>query len=172
MCYYIGVDCGANGAISIVPPDLKVVIHDMPLLPKSDKFNIHDREALAAIFIPMSQVQAIAVVEEVHFTSQDDAHRKSAEQLVRTHESVITLLSVLQIPYLSLLPVQWRKAIGFKCGSDKEMARMLAHKLYPQCRKVLIKSKHGRSDSLLMAHASRILHQQTLAKDSGCDNAA
>ena len=125
---YVGIDPGISGAIAFIRGD-SVYIHDIPLLPKSGKWNMHDASKMHGLLVDMKD--AIALIEHVRFDSRDGNHKGSAEVLVRSHEAWVTILKVLGIPTLDLEVPVWRKAAGCRGLTDEVSIVSKALQLYP-----------------------------------------
>lgn len=179
---YVGMDPGSDGAIAIINK-AKILIYDIPALPekrvvkvsgKKKYFREPDRKEIIKILKPYSG-KAKACIELVHFDSRDDDHKVSAEILIRSQEIVATAMECLNIPYVELLPIHWRKAAGCSGLTDPSEIVRYALTLYPEQRKVLKRQSSrakagfvyydGRAESLLMAHASKVLFGQKFIKE-------
>jgi crossover junction endodeoxyribonuclease RuvC len=60
----------------------------------------------------------------------------------------IGLLAALQMPYTTIRPIIWKKALGL--GKDKEQARLRAMQLFPGAD-LRRKKDHGKAEALLLA---------------------
>jgi hypothetical protein len=165
---YVGIDSGISGAVAIIRPK-KIEIYDCPVLPKEGKWSRHNRKAMHEI-LKSIKGEAQAVIEHVRFDSRDDLHKISTEIMVRTHESWLTALMIAGIPTLDLEVPIWRKAAGCSGLTDPSEIVRYALMLYPDQRKVLKRQSSrakagfvyydGRAESLLLAHASKVLWSQ------------
>lgn len=167
----IGVDPGVSGSLVALMPDGEVLWWDCPSdKPEGQKFRQHNRKQMNQIILSLSKKdRIIAVVEEVHFDTRDDAHRKSAETLIRTAECWLTLLESQNAEVYELLPVEWRSKLGLEKGLDKSGYVEAAIKMYPQCRSWIryqwrnkMTEKDGRAEALLMAHLALQISEEGL----------
>lgn len=61
------------------------------------------------------------------------------------------ILAALRIPYQTIRPGEWKKALGFPAGSDKEASRQMALRLYPDAVAMLKLKKHeARAEAILI----------------------
>lgn len=171
----IGIDPGVSGAIVIFSFDdfgdrnELIEIYDMPLLPKpvDEKYNKHDPRFIYQVLEQYKSDRIIAVIEKVGFDWRDDGSKKSAEVLIRSHESVLTILAVLGIETHNLHPHQWRKLAGCSGLTDDKLIVDRALQLFPDARSQLKRRstrakagyvyEHDRAEALLMAHAGRVI---------------
>lgn len=157
---FIGIDPGISGAIAIVnrlgvtPRDWAVEVHDWS----------NDTQSLFDLLPEVGTV----FIETVHFDRRDGDHKRSAEVLIRSHQTWKTLLDLKPgLEVLDLYPIQWRKLAGFKGGADKEQALEYALSLFPEARSSLFyksrngrwKRNHNRAEALLMAYAASLVQE-------------
>jgi hypothetical protein len=172
---FIGIDPGVSGAIAIVT-DLGQRVFDIPLLPKTGKFNRHDSAQMWNIIYPLIGSNAIATIEHVRFDSRDNSHKGSAETLVRTHESWVSLLAIAGIETHDLEVIHWRKASGCPGLTDDALIVAEAIKRYPslssQLKRRSTRAKagyvyeHNRAEALLIADAGKAIALGALQKCS------
>ncbi len=66
------------------------------------------------------------------------------------------ILSALQIPYETVEPARWKKAVGLAVRADKGESRLMAARLFPQLTSSLLRAKDdGRAEALLIAEFRR-----------------
>ena len=165
--HFIGFDPGTvSGSIAVIAPDDSIRLFKMPLLPKVGTYNRHDPTALHSLLLPYTG--AIVVVESVCFGGRDDQHKTSAEMLIRSHESFLTICAVLGIQVRNMETPAWRKMAGsYLLGTDEQAICEYAANLFPSVKNELIVKKkrgegyiynHNFSESLLMAYCARLIH--------------
>lgn len=173
---YAGYDPGsASGILAFLMPDGVVHLHDVPTLPEKrqvGRYSFYQHDAIALNKIISQRIgrrKAIALVELVHIDGRDTSKMASAEQLIRSHESVQTLLLVHGAGVINAVPAQWRSVLGI-VGSDEEQAIALAIKLYPSVKdQIFYKSRngkyarnHNRAEAVLMMHAAKLLTEKSM----------
>jgi len=150
--YYVGIDVGFKGAISIIH-DNNVVIHDMP---EKECFN-----EIANVLIAIPNDECIVGLERQHaFPAQGVVGIFS---LGWQYGYLCALLDYLKMPYIEINPPAWYKYYGLKGKKDKTAKKRLyatARKLYPNTELTgkLGAIKDGRVDSILIANYVKLKH--------------
>jgi len=62
------------------------------------------------------------------------------------------LVAALAVPMHLIAPTVWKRGVGLPVGADKEAARALALRLYPQIHGLERKKDAGRAEALLIGH--------------------
>jgi len=66
------------------------------------------------------------------------------------------VLAALQVPLYAVAPGTWKR--HFKLAADKEQARAMAQRIYPQVANIHLKKHHGRAEAILLATYWRALN--------------
>src|SRR5262249_12814043 len=146
----IGIDPGLAGALALLTDNgALVALHDTPVLTLSSSRGTkreYDVPGLVTLLAPYAGFQAHVMLE---------ASQAMPGQGVRSmwvtgygYGIWIGLLAALQMPYTTVRPVAWKKALGL--GKDKEQARLRAMQLFPTAD-LRHKKDHGRAEALLLA---------------------
>ena len=143
----LGVDVGLQGAIAILNDDLSLEdVFDMPIMPLKKGKNQVNASALATI-LRIDKQPAIAYVEAV--SAMPNQGVSSMFSFGTSYGIVQGVLAALGIPIVLITPQSWKKKAGL-LGKDKQMARTLAQRLYPNAD-LSRKKDIGRADAILIA---------------------
>lgn len=146
----VGIDPGLSGAIAFVPADWPAWVEDMPVMAHSKSGfvkNAVDCRAIARLLEPFAiNGGARVFMERVNaFPGQGVG---SMFSLGMSFWGVAGVVSALGIPLHLVNPADWKG--HFRLNKDKELARALATRYYPDV--VLTRKKdHGRAEALLIA---------------------
>lgn len=152
MRFYIGIDIGWKGAISIIDREVKsVYIYDMP-----KKENFKD---IADIFITIPGNDCRIGIEKQHpFPKQGVV---SVFTLGWQYGYINSVLDSLNLPYIEITPIEWLKYYGLH---GKKHDRNSLYKLYHTAKKLFPDAelkgkciKDGRVDSVLIANYMRYI---------------
>lgn len=145
---YLGIDPGLSGAIAAITPN-GIEFHDMPVLAIKAKQQL-DYAGLSHILRQYSVSGNVAAAIEF-VSSMPGQGVSSMFKFGQCYGASLGILAALQIPYQSVVPVQWKRTFKL-VGCEKDESRARALELYPQCAGELRHKKHhGRADALLMA---------------------
>ena len=142
----IGIDPGISGAIAVLSDTNELIAtYDMPLLPKSKSKNQVNAAALAKII--SGHLPATAYLEAV--SAMPGQGVTSMFSFGTSYGICQGVLAALNVPMVLVRPQAWKARAGLK-GSEKDMARTLAQRLYLQAD-LSRKKDIGRADSILIA---------------------
>ena len=150
----IGIDPGITGAVAMIG-DAVAVVRDMPIMKRNEKTNQVDPRALFAMLgtIASPDERVHAIIEVVHAMPGQGV--TSMFSLGLTCGIIEGVVSALGIEYELVKPEVWKKALGV--GKDKDLARAMASRLYPQVD-LSLKKHHNRAEALLIARYAREKH--------------
>jgi Holliday junction resolvasome RuvABC endonuclease subunit len=137
----MGVDPGVSGAVAFLfPDDMDLVAIDLPVV--DGQVN---SVALAMAIFGMSPT--MAVVEKVHSMPKQGV--ASTFKFGVAYGTILGIVSALKIPLHLVRPQQWKKEFGL--GPDKEQARAMAIRLWPDEDRFAKKKDHGKAEAALIA---------------------
>ena len=156
-----GIDPGLSGAIATLLDGEPGPMLDMPTVQVGDWREV-DAASLAA-WIRMIRAQHpgatfSACVEKVSARPGDGG--TSAFRFGEGYGQIKAVLSVLSLDYSRAIPAVWKRHMGL-IGTDKDAARLLAIRRFPDAEPMLRRKKdNGRADALLIAlwHENTQLH--------------
>ncbi len=167
--FYIGIDPGTNGAISILNDKLDIVYCDN--LPKSKNRrggNILDLDKFLHIFY-LAKGRIICGLEDVW--SQPVQGVKSAGSFMFAYGCIRTTLCILKIPYIEILPVDWKREYGIKKKKGqtqndmKKVSLELVRQMYPKDKTVFrLVGDHNKAESVLLARF--VWHKYSRSSDA------
>jgi crossover junction endodeoxyribonuclease RuvC len=137
-----GLDPGLSGAIGFLWPASPslVAVENLPLA----------GQAIDAITLGyrLEEMRPIlAVVEQVSALPKQGV--ASTFKFGQAYGAILGVLGALRIPHQLVVPGRWKR--HFRLGPDKEQARALALRTWPDCRDLSRKKDHGRAEALLLA---------------------
>lgn len=149
----IGVDPGTSGAIVVLGDGEPLSIRDMPANDRLDVGREVDPVRLAAELRGVIQqhrgAHVMAVLEEVGGRPGEGS--RSVFRFGEAFGQVKGVLGALGIGWIVVRPQTWKRHYGL-IGTDKDAARLLAHRLWPRHATLLARKRdHGRADALLIA---------------------
>ena len=170
MGIVIGLDPGKSGAIAVLGTGAVPSIYDVNCMEvesastgKTKK--VLDINNIVEILRPYSPVEfpslrggVTAGIEKVHaFHGQGVT---SAFDFGMSYGILLGVLTSLGIPYTTIEPTRWKKAVMDGMGKEKEASVVRAMQLYPEMAYFLsypgragkMVFKHDRADALLIAH--------------------
>lgn len=145
----IGIDPGNTGAVAfLTDSDVFVDVYDMPLKQYGKK-NLTDAQGLTEILSPYQEQGHTAYVERV--ASMPGQGVASMFNFGMGYGVIQGVLAGLKIDCVLVTPQRWKKNAGLvKC--EKDDARILAQRLYPEAEDDLLRKKDiGRADAILIA---------------------
>ena len=151
----ISIDPGLTGAIAVFRENQDAEVHDMPVLKSGTKnqsfIDVHGVFDLippgGAVFIERQQAMPKQGVSSTFKTGYG-------------YGQLIGMLDVMHTRYTIVSPAEWSKLIKrpAKAGKDWNIAE--ARRRFPHLASVLLKSKDGRADALLIGVAMMGLHSE------------
>lgn len=140
----LGIDNGLSGALSFYNEE-ELIIYDMPTF-KIGKRNVIDIQAVKSLIL--SDRPHHCLIEKL--TPMPKIGGLQAFSMGHSEGIFLGMLSALDIPYTTIRPKDWKKAM--QCPKDKDAARMRASQLLPQFSHNWPLKKHdGRAESALIA---------------------
>jgi crossover junction endodeoxyribonuclease RuvC len=143
----IGIDPGLSGAIAFLDDNLELIkVVDMPIMMIRKGKNQVNAAALAGLLKGLP-VSAVAYLEQV--SAMPGQGVSGMFSFGTSYGIVQGVLAALGIPVVLVRPQAWKARAGLK-GSEKDMARTLAIRLYPAAE-LSRKKDIGRADAILIA---------------------
>lgn len=158
---YVGIDPGLHGAVAIIDQDGKIVsVTDTPTTTiKSGKKNKSvyieaEMVRLLSVFAQHSET-AHAGIEKVHAMPGQGV--SSMFQMGYGYGLWIGILAALSIPYTTITPQSWKKAMMDGMGKEKAASCVRAQQLYPEEEFFTPRGRalDGRGDAILIAEYLR-----------------
>lgn len=151
---FIGIDPGLFGAVGVVNTATPGIVKsiDTPIFKTTKGPNQFDLQGMVSILMQEAQADCHALIENVNaFPGQG---MSSGFNFGKGCGMWIGMLAALQIPYSSVSPGKWKKAMGL--NSDKNLARLMAQQLFPKSASLFARKKDdGRAEAVLMAEWGR-----------------
>ena len=146
---FVGIDPGLTGAVAVLFGE-KAEVYDIPTIKKGDgavKYEI-DPAGLGRVlrFGIVNSEKVVAALERVN--SMPGQAASSTFSLGDSFGVCRAVLSLTNLPLMYVTPMAWKKY--FKLTKDKEEARALAIKRYPQVE-LHLKKHIDRAEALLIA---------------------
>lgn len=133
--YFVGIDPGKTGAISIINKDKSLV----------ECYRIPDSEReLVEIFRDLEGKVYLCLLEKV--SSMPGQGVKSMFTFGKGYGFLRACLMAFNIPFDDVLPNTWQKALSCQTKGDKNVSKNKASQLFPK-----IKMTHWKADSLLIS---------------------
>lgn len=148
MTVFIGLDPGKDGAIALVAGDGRLMsITDMPSHPE------YIREVLAQY-----QRDKFVTIEAQQAMPKQGV--TSMFSLGENYGLLVGIVTGLQIPYQTVRPQAWMRALGIPAGADKKKHIDVALGLFPtgDFKGPRGGPKDGRADAALIAEYGRRTH--------------
>jgi crossover junction endodeoxyribonuclease RuvC len=155
---FIGVDPGLSGAVAIINGD-SYFVYDIPTMLKGSgtvKYEINAK-GMADIFRTHVASPPMAAIERVNAMPGQGV--ASVFSLGDSFGSCRAVLACQNIPTLYITPITWKKY--YKLTSDKEEARALAIKLFPNAE-LHLKKHIDRAEALLIANYLKECHDKAV----------
>jgi len=160
MRYFIGIDPGFSGAITVIDEDKRIIYCvDMPIL------KVGKRNELDEIMI--YQILKSYEPDHVYIEKAQSMPGQGISSTGRYMASYGILRGIcvgLGIPYTLVHPRTWKKEMMKDMPKEKEASIMRVNQLYPYFA-LPRKKDHGKSDSILLA-----LHGLSQYKFEGIKN--
>lgn len=160
--YYFGIDPGIKGALALIDSDgFAVLVQPLPTVVRDAKTG--KKRLDAGVFAAMMlDCKSIAEANGATlFGSLELVHAMPGQGVVsmfsmgETFGIIQGCLCALKIPTRLVTPQFWKKKIGLT--KDKEVSRVMAISLFPDCAKDLrYKKDHDKAEALLLATFSRL----------------
>ena len=148
MTRVVGIDPGANGCIALIDTDTnETKVYDFPKLEKE----IDVMELFGGIVKSLGVVD-LCVIESVHALPRQSTVAGFKFGVAVGIARAISGVLCCRTEYVS--PQRWKKYFNINNAEKaqlKEMAVLKARSLFPKLTDVLLKSKDGRSEALLIA---------------------
>jgi crossover junction endodeoxyribonuclease RuvC len=144
---YIGIDPGLSGAIAIISGD-KYEVHDIPIMQKGAGTvkNEINAKGMADILRKHVNYPPTAAIERVNAMPGQGV--SSVFSLGDSFGACRSVIACQGYPYVYITPTEWKK--HYKLTSDKEEARALAIKMFPDAE-LHLKKHIDRAEALLIA---------------------
>ena len=148
--YYIGVDPGLSGAVAIIQASGSYKVLDIPIMSKGsgtvkNEINAGGMKNLLSENLTLF-AKGVAAVERVNAMPGQGV--SSVFSLGDSFGACRSVLACLNIPTFYIMPSEWKKFYGLT--SDKEQARALAIRLFPEAD-LKLKKHIDRAEALLIA---------------------
>jgi len=145
---YIGIDPGLSGAIAFITGTGSYAVFDIPIMAKGTGTvkNEINANGMRQILQKTITLEPVAMLERVNAMPGQGV--SSVFSLGDSFGACRSVLACMDIPTFYVTPTEWKK--HFKLTSDKEEARAMAIKLYPQAE-LHLKKHIDRAEALLIA---------------------
>jgi crossover junction endodeoxyribonuclease RuvC len=154
---HIGIDPGLTGAVAFLSAEgTLLAVHDTPVLTlkvQRGTKQVYDVPGMVNILRPYTNRQVHVLIEESQ--PMPGQGTRSMFTVGLGYGLWIAMLATLQLPYTSVRPALWKRALTL--SKDKEASRLRAMQLYPGAD-LRLKKHHGRAEALLLAHYGMRLH--------------
>lgn len=142
---YLGIDPGHKGAVACITPEGSFVfVQDLPQT---------NEEWLEILKIDYSNPLSYCALENVHaLPNQSTVAGFTFGKNVGKAELLAANMSTAEEPLL-VTPQKWKKYFDLK--RDKRESVELARELFPDAKELLLYSKDGRAEALLIAEYCR-----------------
>lgn len=148
MTVIVGIDPGFKGAVAFLWPDMRLEVHDMPLIKNSSgktELNLH---ALHEILQPETDEHHVAFIEKVHAMSGQGV--TSMFRFGETYGATQMSCAAHQMIMQYVAPTTWKK--HFKLSRNKGVSRGLATQRFPKNAGDFKRVKDdGRAEAALIA---------------------
>jgi len=159
----IGIDPGLSGAIAFIRDGVVTHIVDMPIAAKvHGSGNMVDALALKDA-ISWSAGLAGLITEGIVNVHIEAVSAMPGQGVTSTfgfgHTAGVieAVVACMKLPRWYWRPQQWKKLAGIS-GKDKDAARTVASRLYPEIASKLARKKDdGRAEAVLIAHYGQLL---------------
>lgn len=155
----IGIDPGLSGAIAVIEGMEVMRVLDMPVTAKlHGSGNMVDARFLFAQLMELtSGCGALACFHIEAVNAMPKQGVTSVFGFGHTAGVIEGVVAALGGPRHYWRPQQWKKPAGIS-GKDKDAARTLASRLYPNAADALARKKDdGRAEAILIAHYGQLL---------------
>lgn len=144
---YIAIDPGVSGAVALIDPD-GYKVFDIPVMRKGEGFVKYEVNARGLQDILREHVnhEPMALIERVN--AMPGQGGSSMFSLGDSFGACRATLACCRFPYMHVTPSEWKK--HYKLSRDKEEARAMAIKMFPEAE-LHLKKHVDRAEALLMA---------------------
>jgi hypothetical protein len=146
----VGIDPGLTGAVAVLAPDGTLeALYDVPTLSLKTtrgRKQEYDIPGMVQLLRPYVGSQVHIIVETAQAMPGQGVRSTFGTGV--GYGVWLGILAALALPYTSVRPGTWKKALTL--GKDKEQARARAIQLFPQAD-LRRKRDHGRAEALLLA---------------------
>lgn len=140
----VGIDPGLTGGIAIFENGVPTV-HDMPVIAdRTGGKNSVDIDGVMAMLPPTAKI----VIERQQAMQKQGV--ASTFQTGLNYGKLLGLIVALAYEHEIVAPSAWAKVVGKPAKTGKEWNVAEARRRWPHLKDVLLKSKDGRSDALLI----------------------
>lgn len=146
----IGIDPGLDGAVGVLRDGAYVAAHDMPVVLKgagSVKREV-DPAGLVALLREAAPADEAVVVALERVNAMPGQGVSSVFSLGDSFGCARAAVAACRFELVYVTPAQWKK--HFTLGADKEQARALAVRMFPQAP-LALKRHVDRAEALLLA---------------------
>jgi len=144
----VGIDPGLTGAVGVLDPDGNYVdVIDIPVMATGAKSRIKNQINAAGLSRILEQQEIHVVVLEL-VNAMPSQGVASMFSLGDSFGTIRGVCGALKLPVELVRPASWKK--HFNLGKDKDLARSLAIRLFPNAP-LDRKKDHGRAEALLLA---------------------
>ena len=159
---YVGIDPGLSGAIAIIRGG-DYEVHDIPIMLKGGGTIKNEINAggMADIFRKNINSPPIVAIERVNAMPGQGV--ASVFSLGDSFGVCRAVVAALKYPFFYITPTEWKKYYGLT--SDKEQARALAIKMFPEAE-LHLKKHIDRAEALLIAAYLKHKSERTKNDDS------
>jgi crossover junction endodeoxyribonuclease RuvC len=155
----IGIDLGLSGALAMIDHTGLLQMSDMPIMAHG-KGTVKNQVNAAGLAQLLKDWEAghdknefLVVFETVRAMPKQGS--ASTFSLGHTAGVVEGVVAARGLAHLAITPVEWKKA--YRLTSDKEEARALAQRLYPNASLARVKD-HNRAEALLISRFAYSKH--------------
>lgn len=146
MKYYIGIDPGFSGAISIINNEKEIeALWDMPVIMVGKKRELDGRQ-VREIFRNYETISHIFIEKSQTMPGQGIS---SSGRYMESYGRIRGICEGMIIPYTLIHPKTWKKKMMNDMGKEKGASIVRAKQLYPNINLPLVKD-HGRADAVLI----------------------
>jgi len=141
----VAIDPGLTGAVAIFRDGVPE-IHDMPVI--ADRTGGKKSVDINGVIELIPEGTDLVVLEQQQ--SMPKQGIASTFQTGLNYGRLLGLLVTLALPHKIVTPRAWSKDVGRPAKSGKEWNIAEARRRWPELTKILLKSKDGRADALLI----------------------
>lgn len=151
--YYLGIDPGQSGAVSIVLDRSVLITPNQKLLclPFKDKTEHEISYWFEVLLTAYPRDRIRAAIEKVH--SMPGQGVSSSFKFGMSYGFLRGLVVAHKIPFVEVPPQRWQKELNCLSKGDKNVTKAAAHKKWPM---VADQIKHSNADSMLIAEWLRL----------------
>ncbi len=149
--YYLGIDPGLTGAVSLVRGQQLLLCLDMPTITVNNKTRVNAHQ-LIQLFGAWSHQYgpAHAYVELAQAAPGQGASASFNYGL--GFGTTLTALVANHVPYTLVPPAKWKRLAGFKSGAPKSASLIEARRRFPHKAHLFARQKdHGRAEAAIIA---------------------